>query len=248
LTPVHKRELVTMFHAQGYPLASVCRILGLSRSSYYYCSAETDDAAVEDAVKDIARQFPTYGSRRITHQLRRPPHERVINRKRVQRLLRLLNLSRPRSRRGCRTTDSCHGYPRYANLVKDLVIDRPDQVWVSDITYIRLRTGFVYLAVMMDVFTRAIRGWQLRRTLDGELTVQALDRALAKHRPEIHHSDQGIQYATQAYIALLRRHHVQISMAATGQPTENGYAERVIRTIKEEEVYLSDYDNPNRPL
>jgi putative transposase len=242
LTPACRRELTTVLHTQdGYPLTMVCRLLGLARSSYYYRPLATDDAVVAQAAKEVACQFPTYGSRRVTQQLRRPPYQLTVNRKRVQRLLQLLNLSRKRSRHGCRTTDSSHGYPRHRNLVKDLLIERPDQVWVSDITYIRLRTGFVYLAVIMDVFTRAIRGWQLRPTLDAELAVQALDRALAKHRPEIHHSDQGIQYAAPAYLALLRQHGVQISMAATGQPTENGYAERVIRTIKEEEVYLSDY-------
>lgn len=244
MTPAQKRGLVTRFCTpDGLPLATVCSLLDLSRSSYYYCSSGPDDGTVADAVKAIARQFPTYGSRRITQQLRRPPYELSINRKRVQRLLRLMHLLRLASRRSCRTTDSKHGLRCYSNLVKDLLVDHPDQVWVSDITYIRLRTTFVYLAIVMDVFTRVIRGWQLRRTLDGQLAIQALERALAKGRPEIHHSDQGIQYAAQAYVELLGQHHVQISMAATGQPTENGYAERVIRTIKEEEVYLSEYED-----
>jgi putative transposase len=141
------------------------------------------------------------------------------------------------------TTDSRHSFPRYPNLVLKLVIDHPDQVWVGDITYIRLRTGFVYLAILMDVFTRLIRGWELDRSLEQTLTRAALERGLRQARPEIHHSDQGGQYAAPAYTARLAELHVQISMAAVGQPEENPYAERVIRTIKEEEVYLSDYHN-----
>jgi putative transposase len=121
-------------------------------------------------------------------------------------------------------------------------IVRPDQVWVSDITYIRLRDEFVYLAVIMDVFTRSIRGWHLERSLDQTLTLIALDRALAGHTPEIHHSDQGIQYAAAAYIQMLRAAGAEVSMAEIGEAWQNGYAERLIRTIKEEEVDLSEYE------
>ena len=117
----------------------------------------------------------------------------------------------------------------------------PDQVWVSDITYIRLKREFIYLAVIMDMFTRSIRGWQLCRSLDQQLTLTALKRALSDHVPLIHHSDQGGQYAATAYTDLLTSHGVQISMAAEGVPEENGHAERLLRTIKEEEVKLSEY-------
>ena len=114
-------------------------------------------------------------------------------------------------------------------------------MWVSDITYIRLQSDFVYLAIIMDVFTRALRGWALSRSLDQELTLMALRSALATRSPDIHHSDQAVQYAARAYTHLLQSHHVQISMAAVGKAHENGFAERLIRTIKEEEVYLSEY-------
>lgn len=120
---------------------------------------------------------------------------------------------------------------------------RPDEVWVADITYVALQQEFVYLAVIMDVFTRAIRGWHLSRSLDRELTLTALRRALQEHVPFIHHSDQGVQYACWDYVELLLNHGVQISMAAVGKPEENGYAERLMRTIKEEEVDLSDYQD-----
>jgi transposase InsO family protein len=143
-------------------------------------------------------------------------------------------------RRKRRTTNSEHGFPRYPNLVLGLQVERPEQVWVSDITYIRLRDEFVYLAVVMDVFTRSIRGWHLGQTLHQELTLTALQRALVTGRqPEIHHSDQGVQYAAAAYIDALQG--TSISMAEVGEAWQNGYAERLIRTIKEEEVDLSDY-------
>jgi len=122
-------------------------------------------------------------------------------------------------------------------------LTRPDQVWVADITYIRLARDFVYLAVIMDVHTRAVRGWHLSRSLDRELTLTALRRALADRVPDIHHSDQGVQYACGDYTNLLYEHGVQISMAAVGKPEDNGYAERLMRTIKEEEVDLSEYED-----
>ena len=142
-----------------------------------------------------------------------------------------------------RTTDSEHPYPRYPNLVKELETTYPDQVWVSDITYIRLEREFVYLAIILDVFTRSIRGWCLSRTLDQELTLTALRAALGYRLPGIHHSDQGVQYAANAYVDMLKDHGIQISMAAIGKAEENGYAERFMRTIKEEEVDLSDYQD-----
>jgi len=140
-----------------------------------------------------------------------------------------------------RTTNSKHAFPRYPNLVKDLEITRPDQVWVADITYIRLRQEFVYLAVLMDVFTRNLRGWHLSRSLDQTLTSAALERALVVAVPAVHHSDQGMQYAATAYVERLQNLNVTLSMAAVGEPRENGYAERLMRTIKEEEVDLSEY-------
>jgi transposase InsO family protein len=136
---------------------------------------------------------------------------------------------------------SQHPYPRYPNLVKDLVVLYPDQVWVADITYIRLEQEFIFLAIVLDVFTRCVRGWCLSRLIDQELTLTALRMALADHTPQIHHSDQGIQYAAQAYMELLKVQDIQISMAAIGKAEENGYAERFMRTLKDEEVDLSEY-------
>jgi transposase InsO family protein len=225
-----------------YPVTVACEILGLARSTYYYAGQERDETAVEAAIKAVVAEWPTYGYRRVTAQLQREDWE--INHKRVRRLMQELDLSPPVKRKKRRTTNSEHGYPRYPNLVQDLDVVRPDQVWVSDITYIRLHAEFIYLAVMMDVFTRGIRGWQLARSLDQTLTLRALQRALAHHQaPEIHHSDQGGQYAATAYTQLLQDAQVCISMAEVGAAWQNGYAERLMRTIKEDEVDLSEYQD-----
>ena len=230
-----------MLKAQGYPLSAACGLLELPRSTYYYQPIERNERALENAIEEVTGKFPTYGTRRVSKQLGRQPHQMVVNRKRAQRIMRDKRLLVPQKRRKRRTTDSEHPYPRYLNLVKDLEITHPEHVWVSDITYIRLMHGFVYLAIIMDVFTRMIRGWCLSRTLDQELTLTALRGALATSAPDIHHSDQGVQYAAYAYTDLLKNHKTRISMAAVGIAEENGYAERVIRTIKEEEVNLSEY-------
>jgi len=228
---------------EGYRVAADCELLELPRSSHYYQPVEIDENKLEEKIEEIAEQFPTYGTRRITHQLRRPPYKLRVNRKRVRRIMAKKELLLSVKGRKCCTTDSQHTYPRYPNLVKVLEISHPEHVWVSDITYIRLFQDFVYLAIIMDVFTRAIRGWCLSRVLDQELTLTALRAASETRTPEIHHSDQGVQYAANAYTDLLKEHDVQISMAAVGIPEENGFAERFMRTIKEEEVDLSDYRN-----
>jgi putative transposase len=226
-----------------YPIELGCQLVDLPRSSYYYQSRKADQAHLEAVIEQVAGEFPTYGTRRITHQLRRSPYGYQINRKRVQKIMRKRQWMQPLRKKKCRTTNSDHPYPRYSNLVKDLLIVLPDQVWVCDITYIRLGQGFAYLAIVMDVFTRQVRGWNLGRSLDQELTLVALRKALMDQVPQIHHSDQGVQYAAHAYVDLLRAYQVQISMAAVGKAEENGYAERFMRTIKEEEVDLSDYRN-----
>lgn len=227
--------------ASHYPVSLVCEVLALSRSSYYYAANSTDDAQLYAAVAELAAAWPTYGSRRLTAQLRREPHNIVVNRKRVQRVMREMNIVGRRKRAGQATTDSRHSYPRYPNLVEGLEVSEPDEVWVSDITYVRLRQEFIYLAVIMDVFTRIIRGWCLSRSLAVELTLAALEQALVKGVPRIHHSDQGVQYAATQYTDRLVETGVLISMAEVGHAEQNGYCERVIRTIKEEEVYLSEY-------
>jgi len=218
-------------------------MVGLSHSSYYYRTHRPDEHRLHSDLEQEAGKNPAYGSRRLTQQLRRKPYGYRINRKHIQRLMRQNGLLRPIKRVKCHTTKSQHPFPRYPNLATGLEVVRPEQIWVSDITYIRLGHGFVYLAVIMDVFTRAIRGWNLSRTLDTNLTLTALRKALSLCIPEMHHSDQGIHYAVREYVGLLNRYQVRISMAAQGKPEENGYAERLMRTIKEEEVELTEYND-----
>ena len=222
-----------------YPVKTICEVLDLPRSTFYHMTAVAQDGALRAALLDLAGQYPTYGYRRLTALLKRAGW--TVNHKRIQRIMTEMGLQRPVKRRKKRTTNSQHDFPRYPNRVADLKTVCPDQVWVADITYVRLAGDFVYLAVIMDVFTRCVRGWHLSRSLDRELTLTALKRALVDHVPDIHHSDQGWQYACGDYTALLTEYQVQISMAAVGKPEENGYAERLMRTIKEEAVDLSEY-------
>ena len=227
--------------AEQYPKAVVCRVLGVAHSSHYHQPDSSSNHELCTAITDVCEEFPRYGYRRVTAELRRRGWG--ANRKRVARLMKNMDLQAKKVVRKRKTTNSEHSFPRYPNLVEFLVVQRPDQVWVADITYIRLKNGFVYLAVLMDVFTRAIRGWHLDRSLNQSLTLTALEKALPTHCPEIHHSDQGLQYAATDYTDLLKQHGIQISMAEVGSPTQNGYAERLMRTIKEEEVDLSDYQD-----
>jgi putative transposase len=227
--------------AADYPARLICRATGWPRSSLYLRPRPpADEGRLRQAVARLAGEWPTYGYRRLTAMLRREGWR--VNGKRVRRVMAELGLRRKAPARRVRTTDSAHAFPRYPNLVAGLEVVRPDQVWVADITYVRLRSEFVYLAVLMDVFTRCVRGWELGRSLDGGLTLRALGRALRGRRPEVHHSDQGVQYAATAYVERLAAAGAAVSMAAVGAPEENGYAERLMRTIKEEEVDLSEYE------
>ena len=226
--------------ASAYPVRWLCRLLDCPRAGLYRPRSQAaDEAALRRATEKLAGTWPTYGYRRVTAMLRRDGW--AVNAKRVRRLMRELGLAATPAKRRVRTTDSDHPFPRYPNLVAGLAVERPDQVWVADITYVRVRVEFVYLAAVMDVFTRCVRGWEVSRSLDQGLTLAALGRALRRGRPEVHHSDQGLQYAAAEYINRLTHVNSLISMAAVGEPRENGYAERLMRTIKEEEVALTEY-------
>jgi putative transposase len=228
--------------AAEYPVRLICRATGWPRSSVHHDAAPAvDEGRLRRALGRLAARWPTYGYRRLTAMLRREGWS--INGKRVRRLMAEMGLKGKAPPRRRRTTDSRHDFPRYPNLVEGLAVTHPDQVWVADITYVRLREEFVYLAVLMDVFTRRVRGWELGRGLDHGLTLAALRQAMRRRRPEVHHSDQGVQYAATAYTDLLAGRGVAISMAAIGKPEENGFAERLMRTIREEEIDLSEYRN-----
>lgn len=193
----------------------LCEVLDYSRSNWYYeAKAKTDESQLKATILEVAGRYPSYGYRRITRQMQRKGHK--LNHKRVARLMGEMGICGKRSKKRCRTTNSEHSYRRYPNLVMGLVIDHPEQVWVGDITYIRLQQEFVYLAVLMDVFTRSIRGWHLSRSMEVSLTLTALQKGLEGHCPEIHHSDQGVQYAANEYIELLQASGVEVSMADIG--------------------------------
>lgn len=236
--------MIASLNAQNpaWSVRFLCRALGVARSSYTYQSQRdrATDLTLRDAIEQIALEFPRYGYRRMTVELRRKGL--VANHKRVLALMRAANLL-VQVKRYWRTTDSTHGLGRFPNLLRSLAIVRPDQVWCADITYIRLPREFVFLAVLLDVFTRAIRGWELARDLTEALPEGALQRALTRCHPEVHHSDQGVQYAARGYVAVLEAAGVQVSMADIGKPTQNAFAERFIRTLKEEEVSLHDYQD-----
>jgi len=235
-----KRAVIAQL-ATPYPVTLLCALLPVSRSSYYYAARAPEETTVRQALEKLAAEFPTSGSRRLTAQLRRAPFRLLVNRKRVQRLMRELGLQVRTRRVAVRTTNSRHSLPRYPNLMQEREITQPDEVWVADITYIRLRHEFLYLAVVMDVYTRVIRGWQRGVGLGAELALGALEKALQHGTPQIHHSDQGVQYASTVYTARLLEVGAQLSRAEVGESAQNGYAERVIRTLKEEEVTLNDY-------
>jgi putative transposase len=224
-----------------YSIRLLCETLGVHRCNLYHQPRPDEDRPIKDALRELAGAWPTYGYRRLTAMLRRQGLQ--VNAKRVRRLMHEMGICGEAPRHSPRTTDSRHAYPRFANLVEGLEVIRRDQVWVADITYIRLRKDFVYLSVIMDVFTRCIRGWHLGRSLEQELTLKSLEAALERGCPEIHHSDQGVQYAATAYVGMLIAAGAAISMAGVGEPEENGYAERLMRTIKEEEVDLSEYED-----
>jgi putative transposase len=200
------------------------------------------DLEVRDAIQRIALEFPCYGSRRMRVELWRRGWK--VNRKRVQRLMREDNLLCLRRRKFVVTTDSNHSLPVYPNLAVTLVLTRLDQLWAADITYIRLEVEFVYLAVILDAFSRRAIGWALDRTLEASLTLEALRMALRRRRPQpglVHHSDRGVQYAATAYVDLLQAHGITISMSRRGNPYDNATCESFLKTLKYEEVYRTEY-------
>lgn len=230
-----------------FPKIAVCEALSLSRATEHRrlkARAETDsDAGLRDHIQRLALQWPAYGYRRITHELRRQGVE--ANHKRILRLMREDNLLCLRKKSFIRTTDSRHCLARYSNLVPQIKLTSINQLWVADITYIRLREEFVYLAVVLDAFSRRCIGWALEHYLEAELALAALRMALAERDVAeglVHHSDQGVQYASLDYTDLLKERGIRISMSRRGNAYDNVKAESFIKTLKYEEVYLFEYD------
>jgi len=221
----------------------------LARSSFYYkpkvkrADRMKAEADLRDKIEAICLEFPRYGYRRVTHQLK---HEECqVNHKKVLRLMKESDLLCRVKRKWVRTTDSRHHFPRYPNLIKGMVISQLNQVWLADITYIRIRTGFVYLAAILDAYSRRVIGYAVSTALDTALTLEALRMAITERRLGpgiIHHSDQGVQYVSGEYIDELKNHGFEISMARTGNPYENAVMESFFKTLKYEEVYLCEYE------
>jgi putative transposase len=231
----------------------LCAAAGVSRASYYRSQVRrvgsAESMSVRDAVQKIALQFPAYGYRRITPELQRRGH--AVNHKRVLRLMRADNLLCLRRPRCVRTTDSEHGWPVYPKLEVKLEVTGRNQLWVADLTYIRLQREFAYLAVVLDAWSRRVVGWALGETLAAELTLTALRMAIGERRPQpglVHHSDRGVQYACGAYRELLEQHGLRGSMSRRGNPYDNAFAESFMKTLKQEEVHRSEYRDRNEAL
>jgi putative transposase len=221
----------------------------LSRSSFYYKPKSQSpkrmeaEADLRDKIEAICLEYTRYGYRRVTHELRyRGCH---VNHKKVLRVMRESDLLCRVKRRRLKTTNSGHRFPRYPNLIKGMAISRLNQVWLSDITYIRIRTGFVYLAAILDAYSRKVIGYAVSTALDTALTLETLKMAIDQRKPGpgvIHHSDQGVQYASSDYVAELKSYGFLVSMARAGNPYENARMESFFKTLKYEEVYLCEYE------
>ena len=217
----------------------------VARSSYYYEAAAVmplEEAQLVERMRKICAEFPRYGYRRVTAQLRLDGH--LVNKKRVQRIMCEQELT-VKPRRRLATTDSDHDDPIFPNLAKDVVPDGPDQLWVSDITYIRIALGFVYLAAILDAWSRRVVGYAISRRIDARLTLAALEAAITSRNPPagcIHHSDRGSQYAAEDYRKMLTTHGLVGSMGRRGNPYDNAKAESFMKTLKCEEVYLAGYE------
>ena len=226
----------------------MCEVAGFSRVGFYRFLDPVKPAAADmdlrAEMQKIALEWPSYGSRRITQELKARGWE--VNRKRIQRLMREDNLLCVTKRKFVVTTDSAHGLKVYPNRAASMILTGVDQLWIADITYIRLEEEFVYLAVILDAYSRRVIGWHLDESLENSLTLTALRMALRERtvRPGlVHHSDRGVQYASGDYTDLLKEHGIDISMSRKANPWDNAACESFMKTLKQEEVYRTEYRN-----
>jgi len=221
--------------------------MGISRSTYYYrpkknLGKKKRDADIADVIEKIAYQYPYYGYRRVTAALKRK--KMIVNHKKVAKMMKKMNIQCRKRRKFAITTNSSHNLKVYPNLAKNLVVERIDKLWCADITYIRILTAFVYLAAIIDAFSRRIVGYAIGRTLAAKLPLEALKMAIKGRNTDalIHHSDKGIQYCSHEYVNLLKACEIKISMTAKGSPYDNAFIESFFKTLKTEEVYLWEYE------
>ncbi len=223
--------------------------MNIKRSTLYYRAKDNLNKKIKEAdiIKDkiatISYKHPYYGYRRMTAQLKR--EKVIVNHKRVLRMMRELGIQGRIKRKYISTTNSKHNNKIYPDLTKNLKVHKINQLWCADITYIRILNGFVYLAAIIDVYSRRIVGYAIGKTLCPKLTVTALSMAIANRDINnlVHHSDQGIQYTCKEYINILKTHHIKISMSAKGNPYDNAFVESFFKTLKQEEVYLWEYES-----
>ena len=225
--------------------------MNLAPSSYYYRpltdleAQEQSDALLRDRIERLQQDFPGYGYRRLGQQLRREGI--VVNDKKIRRVQRKYQLFPIRWRSfKIATTDSNHNHKIYPNLLADQILTGINQAWIADITYIRILKGFVFLAAILDRYSRKVIGWAISKRIDAELCVAALKIALEERQPPpgcIHHSDRAVQYACREYITLLEQAQMQISMSRTANPYDNAHMESFFKTLKYEEVHLANYES-----
>jgi putative transposase len=227
---------VELRHAQ-VSVRRQCALLGLNRSSFYYAPAQEtpENLALMRQIDELYLQWPFMGSRQMADQLN-------VNRKRVQRLMRRMGIEAiyPKPR----TTRRGPGHKIYPYLLRNVEVVRVNQVWSSDITYVPLQSGFMYLTVVLDWYSRYVLSWRLSNTLDGDFCLQALEEALPHGPPEIFNTDQGSQYTAVAFTGRLQAAGVAVSMDSRGRALDNVFVERLWRTVKYENVYLNDYAQP----
>ena len=244
-----KRRYIRDHREELGSISKACQISGLASSSFYYQpdkqhqqNGDDEDEKLRRQIELIHGEFPGYGYRRITRHLKRLGF--TVNAKRIRRVMKKFDLRPITWRTFVRTTDSRHGLPIHPNLIKDRQVRAVNEIWVSDITYIRIRSSFVYLAAILDLYSRKVVGWAISKRIDTELCMAALQMAV-EQRPArgcIHHSDRGVQYASAGYVTLLRRHGLEISMSAKGNPYDNAFMESFYKTLKYEEVHLWNYE------
>jgi len=238
-----------MISEEKFAINRICPIIGVNRSSYYnwknHPVIADNNIYLRKEIQNIALEFPFYGYRRVTHELHR--RKIIVNSKRVRRIMKEDNLI-CRHKKAFRpvTTNSDHNYNIYPNLIKDIEVTGLNQVWVADITYIKLPYGFAYLAAIIDIFSRKCLGWALGRNITTILTLNALEMTISKREfigldNLIHHSDRGVQYASNDYIELLEKYGIKISMSRSGNPYDNAFMESFMKTMKVEEVYINEY-------
>lgn len=225
-------------------LAQMCRALNVSRASFYrWMQPKIDrDMDIRAAMHDAALENPWYGYRPMRHELRRRGF--TVNEKRVRRLMRLDNLVATRRSLRRYLISKRHGLPRYENLAKGVNLSGLNRLWIADLTYVRLRNAFIFVAIILDAFSRRCIGWAIAEHMRADLTIEALNMAIRQRRPKaglIHHSDQGVQYAALEYIAILLDLGIVPSMSRAGTPTDNATCERFMKTLKYEEVLVKEY-------